>query len=99
MTTVGVRELKAHLSEYLARARAGEVITVTDRGEKVAQLTAPAATEEDSVWAMVRAGQAQWSGRRLGPARPVTKARRGTSVSDLILEERDEGAARFEKGE
>jgi len=29
---VGVRELKAHLSEYLERAERGEVIRVTDRG-------------------------------------------------------------------
>jgi prevent-host-death family protein len=29
---VGVRELKQHLSEYLRRAAAGQVIRVTDRG-------------------------------------------------------------------
>ena len=29
---VGVRELKQHLSDYLDRAAAGEVIRVTDRG-------------------------------------------------------------------
>ncbi len=29
---VGIRELKAHLSEYVDRAAAGEVIRVTDRG-------------------------------------------------------------------
>ncbi len=31
-THVGIRELKAHLSHYLARAAAGETIVVTDRG-------------------------------------------------------------------
>ncbi len=36
---VGVRELKAHLSEYIDRAAAGEVITVTDRGRPVAVLS------------------------------------------------------------
>ncbi len=29
---VGIRELKQHLSEYLDRAAAGEIIRVTDRG-------------------------------------------------------------------
>ncbi len=29
---VGIRELKQHLSEYLDRAAAGELIRVTDRG-------------------------------------------------------------------
>lgn len=36
---VGVRELKAKLSEYLARVAAGEVITVTDRGRPTAILS------------------------------------------------------------
>lgn len=35
---VGVRELKQHLSEYLARAERGEVIRVTDRGRPKALL-------------------------------------------------------------
>ena len=33
MATVGVRELKAHLSDYLERAANGEDITVTRRGK------------------------------------------------------------------
>ena len=35
---VGIRELKAHLSEYVDKASRGEHITVTDRGKPVAQL-------------------------------------------------------------
>ncbi|MEM7091960.1 MAG: type II toxin-antitoxin system prevent-host-death family antitoxin [Actinomycetota bacterium] len=35
---VGVRELKAKLSQYLARAAAGEHVVVTDRGRPVARL-------------------------------------------------------------
>lgn len=35
---VGVRELKARLSEYLRRAERGEVITVTERGRAKAIL-------------------------------------------------------------
>jgi antitoxin (DNA-binding transcriptional repressor) of toxin-antitoxin stability system len=41
MTTVGVRLLKARLSEYLRRVRSGEVILVTDRGRVVAEIRAP----------------------------------------------------------
>ena len=33
---VGVRELKAKLSEYLGRAASGEEVVVTDRGRMVA---------------------------------------------------------------
>ncbi|HQZ35539.1 MAG TPA: type II toxin-antitoxin system prevent-host-death family antitoxin [Ilumatobacteraceae bacterium] len=35
---VGVRELKQHLSEYLDRAAAGEVVQVTERGVPKVQI-------------------------------------------------------------
>lgn len=35
---VGVRELKAKLSEYLARVERGETVNVTSRGRRVAQI-------------------------------------------------------------
>lgn len=35
---VGIRELKAKLSEYVSRAANGELIVVTDRGRPVARL-------------------------------------------------------------
>jgi antitoxin (DNA-binding transcriptional repressor) of toxin-antitoxin stability system len=38
MKVVGVKELKARLSEYLRMARAGETVLVTDRGEAIAEL-------------------------------------------------------------
>jgi prevent-host-death family protein len=37
-TRVGIAELKAHLSEYVKRARAGERIVVYDRETPVAEL-------------------------------------------------------------
>lgn len=41
MKTVGVRELKNRLSEYIRHVRGGESVLVTDRGEVVAELTPP----------------------------------------------------------
>lgn len=38
MIAVGVKKLKAQLSEYLRRAKAGETILVTDREEVIAEL-------------------------------------------------------------
>lgn len=38
MKAVGVKELKARLSEYIRLVRAGETILVTDRDEVVAEL-------------------------------------------------------------
>ncbi len=36
--SVGVRELRDHLSSYLERVKAGETITVTEHGRPVARL-------------------------------------------------------------
>jgi prevent-host-death family protein len=36
--TVGVRELRQNLSRYLERVKAGETLTVTERGNEVARL-------------------------------------------------------------
>lgn len=38
MKTVGIKQLKARLSEYLRRVRSGETFLVTDRDEVVAEL-------------------------------------------------------------
>ena len=39
MKTVGIRELKNRLSEYIRQVRSGDTVLVTDRGEVVAELT------------------------------------------------------------
>ena len=41
MDTVGIRELKNHLSEYVRRVRAGEKIRISSHGEVVAELRSP----------------------------------------------------------
>jgi prevent-host-death family protein len=47
MKTVGVRELKNRLSEYIRQVRSGESVLVTDRGEVVAELAPPGHTTAD----------------------------------------------------
>ena len=44
MKTVGIRELKNRLSEYVREARSGECVLVTDRGRVVAELVSPERT-------------------------------------------------------
>ena len=46
MIAIGIRDLKNRLSEYVHRARDGEVVLVTDRGRVVAQLSSPGAQAE-----------------------------------------------------
>ena len=44
MESTGVADLKARLSEYLARVKSGEEVLVTDRGRPIARLV-PVGTE------------------------------------------------------
>lgn len=56
MAEVGIRALKQNASAVVARAASGELITVTDRGRRVAQLSAIARTP---LQRMTDAGQAR----------------------------------------
>lgn len=81
---VGVRELKAKLSSYLERVKAGETITVTDRGVPVAEIRPVGAVrklEELIAAGLVSRGtQSGWL-----PERRITPK---GSVVELLLEER-----------
>lgn len=58
MESAGVADLKARLSEYLSRVRAGEEVVVTDRGVPVARLVpvgAGAALGDEAEAARLRA--------------------------------------------
>lgn len=96
MVEVGIREFRSHMGAYMDRVKCGETIVLTERGKPVGRITPePAelpkdATVEDKIWAMVRAGKASWNGKRLALPRTRIKARNGFSLSDLILQEREE---------
>jgi prevent-host-death family protein len=48
MKTVGVRELKDRLSEYLREVKAGESVLVTDRGAVIAEISSPEYANRDA---------------------------------------------------
>src|SRR5262245_26391754 len=86
--TVGVRELKAHLSRCLRRVRAGERLIVTDRGRAIATL-APVERVAALDWAhaMGAEGRARWSGGKPAGLQPGTPSR-GRPASQMVLEDR-----------
>lgn len=95
MMTVGVRELKNRLSEYLRRVRSGEVVLVTDRGEVVAELAAPGRAATDSsvppgLLALAKRNLVTIGapgGGNLYPALPRSRRRKRTAA-ELLREER-----------
>jgi len=89
MNTVGIRELKAHLSRHLKRVQSGARLVVTDRGRAIASIQ-PVQSRGEVDWAhaLVAAGRARWSGGKPeGAASPVPPTE-GTSVSDAVIEDR-----------
>ncbi len=86
--TVGVRELKNHLSGFLDRVKAGEEITVTEHGRPIARLSS-VSPDIDRMAALVEAGivtPAVSSQRRL-PTKRV-KLAPGGQLSDIVAEQR-----------
>jgi prevent-host-death family protein len=84
MISVGVKELKSGLSRFIARARAGEEIVITDHGKDVA-LMVPLSRERQAVKSLIRKGKATWSGGKpagLGGVRIKGKALSKTVVED-----------------
>jgi len=89
---VGVRELRAHLSRYLALVRDGEVIEVTDRDRPIARLIPASETEMlPEVADLIASGVVAWAGTRFRPSLPTATLKGpGPSLADILSEDRGE---------
>lgn len=87
MITVGIKQAKSRLGEYLRKVSAGERVVITDRGKPIAEITKPRAAGNERLEAMVRAGEAFWSGGKPRGSKKPAKLR-GASVSDAVIEDR-----------
>ncbi len=92
MTVAAVSEIKARLSEYLARVRGGEEVVVTDRGRPVARIV-PVEDREPHLGELERQGLIRGPSARLPDdfldrPRPALE---GPSLVDAVIEERAEG--------
>ena len=88
---VSVRDLKTHLSEWLARAQAGEVVEVTSHRKPIARLTGikqPDSTPTNPLQAAIDAGIISWNGQKPVLPPPVKLRGEGKLVSDIVMEDR-----------
>lgn len=91
MSTVGVKELKNRLTEYLRRTKRGEEVVVTERGKPIALIqpihsVPPAASLEARLAKLAAEGLVTLPTRRPRRVRPVKVS--GAPVSRTILEDR-----------
>jgi prevent-host-death family protein len=91
--SIGIRELRQHASRYVAMAKSGRRIPVTDRGELVAYLV-PAEEPRSVYQQMVAAGQVRPANGDLrkylreNPPLPAEPGER--TLSEVLQEMRDE---------
>lgn len=90
--SAAVARLKAALSEYLARVKAGEEVIVTERGRPIARIVPLSHDAEAGLAELARAGLIRIGSGRLPRGfwrlpRPATP--RGAGVKALLNERRD----------
>jgi len=88
--SIGIRELRQHASRYVAMAKAGRRIAVTDRGKLVAYLV-PADEPTTNFQRLVAAGQVRPASGKLKDHLPPPPPPPGTRpLSEVLQEMRDE---------
>ena len=96
MKTAAVSKLKASLSEYLGKVKAGEEVIVTDRGKPVARIVPITRSEAElppHLLELERAGLVRVGTGEITPEfwrKKRKKDRNGTALAAL-LQEREEG--------
>ena len=95
MKTAAISEVKARLSEYLVRVKAGEEVLITDRGRPIARLAplARAAMAKETLARMERQGLIKLGAGKLPKdfwKRPRVEDPKGL-VRKALLEEREAG--------
>jgi prevent-host-death family protein len=90
--TIGVRELKAQLSQTLRQVKAGETVIITERGKPIGRIVPLETSLEERMQELMAAGVLSWNGKKFGSRpRDVRPARvKGpVTVAELLLEDRE----------
>jgi len=85
---MGIRELKAKLSQCVREVKMGATIVVTERGRRVARIVPEADSLAERIERLRNAGSIHWSGRRLGITKPVARLRGKRTVTEILVENR-----------
>jgi prevent-host-death family protein len=88
---VSVRDLKTHLSAWLGRVQAGEVVEVTSHRKAIARITGVKTQEQASTSPLQEAptaGLISWSGQKPTLPPPVRLRRKGKRLSEIVIDDR-----------
>ena len=86
---VGVRDLKARLSEYLRQVSHGQTVIITDHGRPVGRLSPVDQPLDERLKALQDAGLVAWNDQKLKNVTPATVNRGDRQVSDILVDMRE----------
>jgi prevent-host-death family protein len=87
--TVGIRDLKARLSEYMRQVKNGKTILVTEHGQPVGRILPIEPSLQKRIETLREAGLIAWDGKKLLPIQPPAINRGERLVSDILVEMRE----------
>lgn len=91
-TSVGMRELKENLAQFVERAEHGETVTITRNGNAVAQIVPNSRKLPETEEEAEKILEARFGGKLkrfdLSKIKPLDVELKGPTMADLIIEER-----------
>ncbi len=84
---VAIHEFRAHLSEYVRKAQAGQTIELTSHRKTVARIVGVPQAVQVPLTRLVASGVASWRGGKPAGA-SLSLQDRGTPVSRMVIEDR-----------
>ncbi|OGN94368.1 MAG: hypothetical protein A2Z71_09375 [Chloroflexi bacterium RBG_13_50_21] len=86
---IGIRDLKARLSDYLRQVRRGQVIVITDHGRVVGRILPAETSMYDIAKNLQSAGLADWNGKKLKEIQPAAVNSSQKTIADLLVDMRE----------
>lgn len=87
--TVGIRDLKTRLSEYLRQVKDGETVIITEHGRPIGRIIPEPETPDDRIQRLMASGELLWNGEVLAPFEPVGKNESDPLLSDIVSQLRE----------
>jgi prevent-host-death family protein len=86
---IGIRDLKARLSDYLRQVRQGQVIVITDHGQAVGRILPAESSLYEIAKNLQSAGLADWNGKKLKEIQPEVVNSSQKTIADLLVDMRE----------
>ncbi|MDN5327287.1 MAG: hypothetical protein PWP41_1983 [Moorella sp. (in: firmicutes)] len=88
MEQIGIRKMKAFMSQYIKRVKEGETLIITVRGRPVARLVPIENKIPSGITTMLDKGLASWAGGKPLGTNQYLPVKKGHSIARIVEEDR-----------